>query len=97
MILFVVVCVEYFVGSIDDLVEIVGISKNFIGLILILIVGNVVEYVIVVVVVIRNKMDLVMGVVIGFSIQIVLGVIFFFVIVGWVIGRDMFLYFEICK
>jgi Ca2+:H+ antiporter len=95
--LLVAVCAEYLVGSIDDLVETAGISKNFIGLILIPIVGNAAEHVTAVVVAIRNKMDLAMGVAIGSSIQIALGVTPFLVIVGWVIGRDMSLHFETCK
>jgi Ca2+:H+ antiporter len=33
-------CSDYLVGSIDDVVESLGISKNFIGLILVPIIGN---------------------------------------------------------
>jgi Ca2+:H+ antiporter len=53
------VCADYLVGSIDAIVESGNISKNFIGLILIPIVGNAAEHVTAVVVAIRNKMDLV--------------------------------------
>lgn len=42
-----------------------GLLEVFIGLILFLIVGNVVEYLIVVIVVFKNKMDFVIGVVVG--------------------------------
>ncbi|EHK23912.1 Ca2+ transporter [Trichoderma virens Gv29-8] len=90
----VAVCADYLVGSIDDLVESANISKAFIGLILIPIVGNAAEHVTAVVVALRNKMDLAMGVAIGSSIQIALGVTPFLVIVGWIIGRDMTLHFE---
>ncbi len=55
----VAVCAEYLVGSIDAIVESAHISKTFIGLILIPIVGNAAEHVTAVVVAIRNKMDLV--------------------------------------
>lgn len=68
IILVISFCVDYMVNSIDVVVESGVFNKIFIGLIFILIVGNVVEYVIVCVVVVKNKMDLVMGVVIGFSI-----------------------------
>ena len=95
--LLVAVCAEYLVGSIDDLVESAGISKAFIGLILLPIVGNAAEHVTAVVVAIRDKMDLAMGVAIGSSIQIALLVTPFLVIVGWIIGRDMTLHFETCK
>ncbi|KAL6874946.1 Ca2+ transporter [Trichoderma novae-zelandiae] len=90
----VAVCADYLVGSIDDIVESANISKSFIGLILIPIVGNAAEHVTAVVVALRNKMDLAMGVAIGSSIQIALGVTPFLVIVGWIIGRDMTLHFE---
>lgn len=93
----VAVCAEYLVGSIDDIVEKGNISKAFIGLILIPIVGNAAEHVTAVVVAIRDKMDLAMGVAIGSSIQIALGVTPFLVIVGWIIGQPMTLRFEICK
>lgn len=93
----VAICADYLVGSIDDIVESGGISKSFIGLILIPIVGNAAEHVTAVVVAVRNKMDLAMGVAIGSSIQIALLVTPFLVIFGWIIGQPMSLHFEICK
>lgn len=93
----VAVCADYLVGSIDDIVESANISKAFIGLILIPIVGNAAEHVTAVVVALRDKMDLAMGVAIGSSIQIALGVTPFLVIVGWIIGQPMSLRFETCK
>jgi Ca2+:H+ antiporter len=90
----VAICAEYLVGSIDSLVETAGISKAFIGLILIPIVGNAAEHVTAVVVAVRNKMDLAMGVAIGSSIQIALLVTPFLVIVGWIINQPMSLHFE---
>ncbi len=93
----VAICAEYLVGSIDDIVQSANISKAFIGLILIPIVGNAAEHVTAVVVALRNKMDLAMGVAIGSSIQIALGVTPFLVIVGWIIDRPMSLHFETCE
>ncbi|EXV05795.1 calcium/proton exchangerprotein [Metarhizium robertsii] len=90
----VAICAEYLVGSIDDIVESANISKAFIGLILIPIVGNAAEHVTAVVVALRDKMDLAMAVAIGSSIQIALGVTPFLVIVGWIIGQPMSLHFE---
>jgi Ca2+:H+ antiporter len=89
------VCADYLVGSIDAIVESAHISKNFIGLILIPIVGNAAEHVTAVVVAVRNKMDLAMGVAIGSSIQIALLVTPFLVILGWaVLDQPMSLQFE---
>ncbi len=85
----VAVCAEYLVGSIDDLVTTAGISKTFIGLILIPIVGNAAEHVTAVVVATKNKMDLAIGVAIGSSMQIALLVTPFLVILGWIIDQPM--------
>ncbi|KAI0539105.1 calcium/proton exchanger [Xylaria digitata] len=88
------ICADYLVESIDSLVERGGISRSFIGLILIPIVGNAAEHVTAVVVAIKNKMDLAMGVAIGSSIQIALFVTPFLVVLGWIMDRDMDLHFE---
>lgn len=53
------ICADYLVESIDALVERAHISRSFIGLILIPIVGNAAEHVTAVVVAVKNKMDLV--------------------------------------
>lgn len=90
----VAVCAEYLVNSIDSLVETAHISKTFIGLILLPIVGNAAEHVTAVVVAVKDKMDLAMGVAIGSSMQIALLVTPFLVILGWIIGEDMTLHFE---
>ncbi|KAJ8123229.1 hypothetical protein ONZ43_g768 [Nemania bipapillata] len=88
------ICADYLVESIDSLVERGGISRSFIGLILIPIVGNAAEHVTAVVVAVKNKMDLAMGVAIGSSIQIALFVTPFLVVLGWIMDRDMDLHFE---
>lgn len=90
----VAVCAEYLVGSIDSIVETTHISKTFIGLILLPIVGNAAEHVTAVVVAMKNKMDLAIGVAIGSSMQIALLVTPFLVILGWIIGQPMTLRFE---
>ena len=95
--LIISVCADYMVDSIDDLVSTGKISKNFIGLILIPIVGNAAEHVTACVVAVKNKMDLAMGVAIGSSIQIALLVTPALVMLGWAIGQPMTLHFETCK
>ncbi|OHW96978.1 Ca2+:H+ antiporter [Colletotrichum incanum] len=91
----VAICADYLVESIDPIVETAHMNKNFIGLILIPIVGNAAEHVTAVVVAIRNKMDLAMGVAIGSSIQIALLVTPLLVILGWaVFDKPMTLHFE---
>ncbi|KAK2756241.1 hypothetical protein FQN54_005649 [Arachnomyces sp. PD_36] len=88
-------CADYLVDSIDTIVERTGISKTFIGLILIPIVGNAAEHVTAVIVAYKNKMDLAIGVAIGSSLQIALFVTPFLVILGWIMGVDMSLRFEV--
>jgi len=90
----VAVCAEYLVDSIDAIVSSTGISKTFIGLILLPIVGNAAEHVTAVVVAYKNKMDLAIGVAIGSSMQIALFVTPFLVILGWILGQEMTLHFQ---
>ena len=90
----VAVCAEYLVDSIDSIVETAHISKTFIGLILIPIVGNAAEHVTAVVVAYKDKMDLAIGVAIGSSLQIALFVTPFLVVLGWIMDRNMTLHFE---
>lgn len=65
-------CADYMVDSIDPIVASTGISKTFIGVILIPIVGNAAEHVTAIVVATKDKMDLSVGVAIGSSMQIAL-------------------------
>ncbi|TVY75960.1 Vacuolar calcium ion transporter [Lachnellula suecica] len=92
--LMVAICAEYLVDSIESVVETAHISKTFIGLILLPIVGNAAEHVTAVVVALKDKMDLAMGVAIGSSMQIALLVTPFLVILGWIMDIDMTLHFE---
>lgn len=90
----VAICADYLVGSIDSIVQTTGMSKTFIGLVLIPIVGNAAEHVTAVVVAYKNKMDLAIGVAIGSSLQIALFVTPFLVILGWIMGIEMTLHFQ---
>lgn len=90
----VAICADYLVGSIDSIVEKTGMSKTFIGLVLIPIVGNAAEHVTAVVVAYKDKMDLAIGVAIGSSLQIALFVTPFLVILGWIMHIDMTLHFQ---
>lgn len=59
------------------------------------IVGNAAEHVTAIVVALKDKMDLALGVAIGSSMQIALLVTPFLVILGWIIHQPMTLHFEI--
>lgn len=86
-------CADHMVSSIDAIADSGAMSKTFIGLILIPIVGNAAEHVTACVVAVKNKMDLAMGVAIGSSIQIALLVTPSLVLLGWAINRPMSLNF----
>lgn len=87
-------CADYLVGSIDDIVASSGLSKTFIGLIVIPIVGNAAEHVTAVVVATKDKMDLAIGVAVGSSLQIALFVTPFMVLIGWFMDVPMSLFFS---
>ena len=91
----VALCAEFLVGSIEHLVENSPISEAFIGLIILPIVGNAAEHVTAVTVAAKNKLDLALGVALGSSIQIALFVTPFVVILGWILDKDMSLYFSL--
>ncbi|KAG0345595.1 hypothetical protein BG004_003513 [Podila humilis] len=81
----VAICAEFLVGSIGGLADAWGLSRTFIGLILLPIVGNAAEHVTAVSVAMKNKMDLAIGVAIGSSMQIALFVTPLLVILGWIL------------
>lgn len=87
-------CADYLVDSIDAIVAQTGMSKTFIGLILLPIVGNAAEHVTAVLVAMKDKMNLAIGVAIGSSMQIALFMTPFLVILGWLINQPMSLYFD---
>ena len=84
---------EMLVESIDGFVAFSGVSRTFIGLIVIPIVGNAVEHITAVTVAMKDKMDLAMGVAVGSCTQISLFVVPFTVLAGWALEKDMTLNF----
>lgn len=85
---FVALCAEYMVGAIDAITASGGISKTFVGLILLPIVGNAAEHATAVTVAYKDKMDLAIGVAVGSSMQIALLVLPLIVVIGWIMGVD---------
>ena len=74
-------CSEFMVNGIDTLEEF--ISPEFIGLILLPIVGNAAEHATAVTVACKDKMDLAIGVAVGSSMQIALLILPLMVVIGW--------------
>lgn len=88
---------EYLVGSIDGIASNSGISKEFIALILLPIVGNVAEHVTAVTVSVKDKLDLSLAVAVGSSIQISLFVLPLLILLGWAIGQPLSLQFDVLE
>jgi len=90
----VTVCSDYLVDSIDGVVEAAHVSRAFVGLIIVPIVGNAGEYVTTVSASIKKKLDLAIGVIVGSTLQIALFVTPFLVVLGWIMDRKMSLRFD---
>ncbi|CAK7228138.1 hypothetical protein SBRCBS47491_006802 [Sporothrix bragantina] len=89
-------CAEFLVDSIDYVTTKGHISKEFLGLILLPIVGNAAEHATAVTVAVKDKMDLAIGVAVGSSMQVALFLIPLLVVIGWGMGLDdMSLSFDI--
>ena len=88
-------CAEFMVTSINALTETGPLSKTFVGLILLPIVGNAAEHATAVTAAIKDKTDLALGVALGSSLQIALLLIPFIVVRGgWVGNEEMTLEFD---
>ncbi|CAB4398787.1 unnamed protein product [Rhizophagus irregularis] len=92
--IFISFSADCLVDSIEGIVESSGLSRTFVGLILLPIVGNAAENVTAITAAMKNKMDLAINVAAGSSMQIALFITPFLVVLGWIIGVDMSLYFQ---
>ncbi|KAL8279079.1 hypothetical protein RQP46_008537 [Phenoliferia psychrophenolica] len=85
---------EWLVDSISGLTATGNISTEFVAVILLPLVGNAAEHVTAVTVATKGKLDLSMAVAVGSSIQISLFVIPLLILLGWIIGQPLSLYFD---
>ncbi|KAH7927949.1 calcium/proton exchanger [Leucogyrophana mollusca] len=90
----VAVTAEFLVDSINGLTDTGHIGKEFVGVILLPIVGNAAEHVTAVTVSVKDKLTLSLGVAVGSSIQIALFVIPFIITLGWILGKPLTLLFD---
>ncbi|CCT75157.1 related to Ca2+/H+-exchanging protein, vacuolar [Fusarium fujikuroi IMI 58289] len=86
---------EFLVKTIDDVTHEGGLSEALIGLIILPVVGNIAEYVTVVTVAMRNKLELAISVAVGSAIQIALCVAPLTVLIAWMLGRDLEMAFNV--
>lgn len=88
-------CAELLVSSIEEVTSSSSVGEIFIGLIILPIVGNAAEHVTAITVAMKNKMDLAIGVAVGSSIQIAIFITPLVVILGWIMDKEMTLYFTL--
>ncbi|MFL6529738.1 MAG: calcium/proton exchanger [Chthoniobacterales bacterium] len=86
---------EFLVGTIESVRTTVGITETFVGVIVVAIVGNAAEHSTAVVMAMKNKMDLSVGIAIGSSLQIALFVAPVLVFLSYAFGRPMDLEFSL--
>jgi len=86
-------CADYLVGSIEETADKYHIPKPFIGVIMLPLVSNAAEHVTSVWMALKLKMELVISISIGSSIQIATFVIPLLVVIGWIVGQPLSLYF----
>ena len=105
------VTAEWLVDSIDGLTATGNVSREFVGLILLPVIGksfvevldleltlslgNSVEHITAVTVSVKDKLNLSMSIAVGSSIQVSLCILPILVLLGWAIGQPMMLYFDI--
>ena len=86
---------EFLVGTIESVRTSLGVTEVFVGVIVVAIVGNAAEHSTAVVMALKNKMDLSVGIAIGSSLQIALFVAPVLVFLSYCFGRPMNLEFSL--
>jgi Ca2+:H+ antiporter len=84
---------EFLVGTIENVRDSVGVTEVFVGVIVVAIVGNAAEHSAAILMAMKNKMDLSVGIAIGSSLQIALFVAPVLVFLSYLFGRPMDLEF----
>ena len=79
---------EVLVGSISEASKSIGLSEFFVGVFVVAIVGNAAEHWVAVLVAIKDKMDLAVGIAIGSSAQVALFVAPVLVLLSFVVGPN---------
>jgi Ca2+:H+ antiporter len=90
---FVALISEFLVGAVEQASEQLGLTEVFVGVIVVAIIGNAAEHSSAVLMALRNKMDLSLGVALGSSLQIALFVAPVLVFASYLFGQPMDLEF----
>ena len=92
---FVALLSEFLVGTIESVRDSVGLTEVFVGVIVVAIVGNAAEHSTAILMAMKNKMDLSVGIAIGSSLQIALFVAPVLIFLSYLFGRPMDLEFTL--
>jgi len=92
---FVALLSEFLVGTIENVRHSLGLTEVFIGVIVVAIVGNAAEHSTAILMAMKNKMDLTVGIAIGSSLQIALFVAPVLIFLSYLLGRPMDLEFTV--
>lgn len=87
-------CTDFLIDAIKGTVDSMNVSREFVGIIMLPIIGNAAEHYTAITCAMRNKMDLALGVAAGSSCQMGLLVTPFCVLVGWFLDKEMTLNFH---
>lgn len=93
--LFIGVCADNVVDCFHALNERGVLRESFVGLIILPVAGNVAEILTAAIVSAKDEMDLAINIAVGSAIQIGLLVTPLMVILGWALGKDMNLHFDL--
>ena len=80
---------DFVVGSLADFSESTDLSKRFVSVVMLPVVGNAVEHVAAIGVALSGKTELAMGIALGSATQVAAFVVPFAIAVGWMLGRPM--------
>ena len=86
---------EFLVGTIEAVRASLGVTEVFVGVVVVAIVGNAAEHSTAIVMAVKNKMDLSVGIAIGSSLQVALFVAPVLVFLSYFLGRPMNLEFSL--
>ena len=86
---------EFLVGTIENVRDSVGLTEVFVGVIVVAIVGNAAEHSTAILMAMKDKMDLTVGIAIGSSLQIALFVAPVLIFLSYFFGRPMNLEFTV--
>ncbi|MDQ3135589.1 MAG: calcium/proton exchanger [Acidobacteriota bacterium] len=86
---FVALISEFLVGAVEQARETLGLTEVFVGVIVVAIIGNAAEHSSAILMALRNKMDLSIGIALGSSLQIALFVAPILIFASYLFGRPM--------